>query len=217
MSRSDWLDLFPAFAALAEDDRVRLLDRAVVMPLPAGAQVFAPGAPCSAYLLMLDGVVRVRMIADTGREIVLYRVRRGETCVLTTSCLLGEETYPAEGVVEEAATGVVLPRPAFDDLMRRSEPFRRYVFAGLGRRVAEILSAMEAAVFHRIDVRLARHLAARVDPTVAITHQDLAVELGTAREVVSRHLKAFERRGLVRLTRGTIEVVDRAGLADLAE
>lgn len=214
---SSWIVGFEGLARLAAADRALLAERSQTMDLPPGAVVFSPGSPCGVYLLVLDGSIRVQMIADTGREIVLYRVRRGESCVLTTACLLGEEVYAAEGVVEEPTVGVAVPAPVFDELMGRSDAFRRFVFAGYGRRVADILATMQAAVFHRIDARLARHLAARGGGTLDVTHQDLAVELGTAREVVSRHLKAFEKRGLVRLGRGTVEVVEPAALRRLGE
>jgi CRP/FNR family transcriptional regulator len=213
---TSWIAEFDGLKRLAPEDRALLSARAQVMELPPGASVFSPGAPCGVYLLVLAGSVRVQMIADTGREIVLYRVRRGESCVLTTACLLGEEAYSAEGVVEEPTVGVAVPAPVFDDLIARSDAFRRFVFAGYGRRVADILATMQAAVFHRVDARLARHLAERPDGPLDVTHQDLAVELGTAREVVSRHLKAFEKRGLVRLGRGAVEVVDRDALRRLA-
>ncbi len=214
---SDWSRRFPGLALLSEAERSRLEERARVVDVPAGAEVFSPGAPCGAYLLVLDGSVRVQMLADTGREIVLYRVRSGESCVLTTACLMGDEAYSAEGVVEEPTRAVILPRPVFDEFLATSDGFRRFVFAGFGHRVAEILATMQDAVFHRVDARLARHLAARAeDGPLLATHRDLAAELGTAREVVSRHLKAFEKRGLVRLGRGTVAVIDRPGLARLA-
>lgn len=214
---SDWSRRFPGLAQLSDGERTRLEERARVVDVPAGAEVFSPGAPCGAYLLVIDGSVRVQMLADTGREIVLYRVRAGESCVLTTACLMGDEAYAAEGVVEEPTKAVVLPRPLFDEYLATSDTFRRFVFAGFGHRVAEILATMQDAVFHRVDARLARHLAARAeDGPLLATHRDLAAELGTAREVVSRHLKAFEKRGLVRLGRGTVEVIDRSGLARLA-
>lgn len=216
MIRSDdWLACFPELAGLAPEQRARLRDRSHRMEVPAGVTVFSPGSPCGAYLLVLDGSVRVQMIADTGRQILLYRVRRGESCVLTTSALLGEEAYAAEGVVETSTTAISVPRAVFDELLASSDVFRRFVFAGYGRRVAEILATMQAAVFHRVEPRLARLLGA-TPPPIAATHQEIAAELGTAREVVSRHLKAFERRGLVRLGRGVVEIVDRSGLDRLA-
>ena len=108
-----------------------------------------------------------------------------------------------------------MPRPVFDELVATSDVFRRFVFVGFGRRVAEILATMQSAVFHRVDARLARLLLAAAAP-IGATHREIAAELGTAREVVSRHLDAFERRGLVRRGRGAIEIVDRAGLDRLA-
>ena len=212
---ADWLACFPELAGLTADQRTRLRERSHRVEVPAGAVVFSPGSACAAYLLVLEGSVRVQMIADTGRQIVLYRVRRGESCVLTTAALLGEEAYAAEGIVEVATTAVSVPRAAFDELLATSDVFRRFVFAGYGRRVAEILATMQAAVFHRVEPRLARLLGATRAP-VSATHQEIAAELGTAREVVSRHLKAFERRGLVRLGRGVVEIVDRSGLDRLA-
>lgn len=214
---SSWIADVEGLARLGAEDRALLTARSQTTALSAGSIVFSPGSPCGLYLLVLEGSIRVQMIADTGREIVLYRVRHGESCVLTTACLLGAEVYPAEGVVEEATLGVAVPAAVFDELIARSDEFRRFVFAGYGRRVADILATMQAAVFHRIDARLARHLARRGSGPVEATHQDLAVELGTAREVVSRHLKVFEKRGLVRLGRGTIEVVDRTALARLGD
>ena len=212
---ADWLACFPELAGLGADQRTRLRERSHRLEVPAGTFVFSPGTPCAAYLLVLEGSVRVQMIADTGRQIVLYRVRRGESCVLTTAALLGEEAYAAEGVVEIPTTAVSVPRPVFDELLATSDVFRRFVFAGYGRRVAEILATMQAAVFHRVEPRLARLLLAAPAPVTA-THQEIAAELGSAREVVSRHLKGFERRGLVRLGRGLVEIVDRPGLDRLA-
>mgnify|MGYP001766551945 CR=1 FL=1 len=211
----DWLAHFPELAGLPADQRARLVERSPRVEVPAGTIVFSPGSPCGAYLLVLDGSVRVQMIADTGREIVLYRVRRGESCVLTTAALVGEEAYAAEGIVETPTSAVTVPRPVFDELVATSDVFRRFVFLGFGRRVAEILATMQSAVFHRVDARLARLLLAAAAP-IGATHREIAAELGTAREVVSRHLDAFERRGLVRRGRGTIEIVDRAGLDRLA-
>jgi CRP/FNR family transcriptional regulator len=212
---TDWLALFPELAGLPADLRARLVERAHRVEVPAGTVVFTPGSPCGAYLLVLDGSVRVQMIADTGREIVLYRVRRGESCVLTTAALVGDEAYSAEGVVEASTSAVTVPRATFEDLLATSDTFRRFVFAGFGRRVGEILGTMQSAVFHRVDVRLARLLVAAEGP-ITTTHREIAAELGTAREVVSRHLDAFERRGLVRRKRGGVEILDRAGLDRLA-
>lgn len=218
MSRQ-WLSRFPDLdAGLGDDDRRRLEREARIVTLPPGMRAFEPGSPCSAYLLVLDGAVRVQMIADTGREIVLYRVKSGETCVLTTACLLGEEPYAAEGIVEADTQAVAIPFGSFRAYMNEIPGFRAFVFQGLGRRLTDILATMESAVFHRVDARLARFILdkGRLGP-IAATHQEIAGEIGTAREVISRHLKAFERSGLVSLARGEIRLEDAAGLRRICE
>ncbi|MEJ1157971.1 Crp/Fnr family transcriptional regulator [Prosthecomicrobium sp. N25] len=218
MADGTWMRGFEGLQDLAPEDAAALARQVQAVTLAAGTVVFRPGSPCTAYLLVVDGSVRVQMTADTGREIVLYRVRAGESCVLTTSCLLGGALYAAEGIVETATAAVALPLGAFQGLVARSEPFRRFVFHNFGRRLADLLATMQDAVFHRLDGRLARILLDRAEGgAVEATHHVLAVELGSAREVVSRQLKAFERDGLVRLQRGEVRIVDRAGLQAVAE
>lgn len=217
MDRSDWTIAFPDLAGLSEEDRRILLRAAQEVRLGAGATVFRPGSPCTSFLFVLDGSVRVQMTADTGRELLLYRVGPGETCVLTTSCLLGQDDYPAEGVVESETRAVALPLGRFQDLMARSDVFRRFVFHGFGSRLADLLATVEDTVFHGLEGRLARALLDKArDGALDATHQALAAELGTAREVVSRQLKSWERNGFVRLARGRIDIVDRSGLLDRA-
>jgi CRP/FNR family transcriptional regulator, anaerobic regulatory protein len=208
---------FHGLERLSAEDRATLETGARIAHLPAGQRVFEPAAPCSAYLLVIDGSVRVQMTADTGRELVLYRVLPGESCVLTTACLLGEEAYATEGIVERETRAIVVPAALFKALLARSDAFRDFVFRGFGRRVSDILAKMEAAVFLPVDARLAEALIQRaVDGHVVMTHGALAADLGSAREVISRHLKSFEQRGLVALHRGTIEICDRAELSRVA-
>jgi len=216
IARSD-ISHFPGLETIAPDDRAALEAGARIATLPAGQKVFEPAAPCAAYLLVVDGAVRVQMTAGTGREMVLYRVMPGESCVLTTACLLGEEAYATEGVVERETRAIVVPAALFKTLIARSDAFRDFVFRGFGRRVSDILAKMEAAVFLPVDARLAEALIARAaNGRVTLTHGALAADLGSAREVISRHLKAFEQQGLVSLSRGVIELIDRRGLARIA-
>ncbi len=217
-SGEDWLSAFPRLAAL-EPDALAILRRAArKASAPRGAALFQVGSLCQNYLMMLDGSVRVQMVSDTGREIVLYRVGRGETCVLTTSCLMTRQDYSAEGLAETDIEAMALSAEPFHDLLARSAVFRDFVFQSFGARITGFMMLVEEVAFRRIDLRLARFLLDRRDPGGGIdaTHQALAVELGTAREVVSRQLKEFERRGLVGLSRGRVEVSDPDGLSDLA-
>lgn len=209
---------FPALEALDAEARRRLEAGLRAVRLPEGSALFAEGGACEAFLLLTAGRVRVCKVAETGREIVLYRVEPGQTCVLTTACLLSEGIYGAEGLAETPVEGFALAPAAFHDLMGTSAAFRRFVFSAYATRVDDLLLLIEEVAFGRIDQRLAALLTGLADASGAVvaTHQDLAVELGSAREVVSRQLKDFERRGWVSLARGRVELRDAAALAGLA-
>lgn len=208
--------LFPQLRSDGELDRV--FASAQCLNLPAGMRVFEPGSACQNYLLVGTGRVRVQLLGASGREVVLYHVGEGDSCVLTTSCLLGATTYPAEGVTETAVSALALAAADFNRGLDSSAAFRRFVFGNLGRRLSEVIARMEQLAFVPIDARLAAALLRLADGAgvITATHQDLAVELGSAREVVSRHLKRFEEQGLVRLHRGSVELRDPAALAALA-
>ena len=216
-STDSWIDRLQGGATLEPAARAELAAQARSMRLEPGTCVFSPGDVCSSWLVVVSGSIRVQMIADTGREVVLYRVGNGESCLLTTACLLGEELYSAEGIVETETWGIAVPMPAFRKLIGTSDRFRSLVFSGLGRRITDILTTLEEVAFHRLDARLARLLLRRA-PGGALdtTHQDIAADLGSAREVVSRQLKTFERQGLVALERGRVVLADRAALERLA-
>jgi CRP/FNR family transcriptional regulator len=192
--------------------------RAVSLSLHAGDPVFRPGQAAEAFIIVTGGRVRVRLIAENGREIVLYRVEAGESCVLTTSHLLDNELHAADALCETDVAAIALPRTAFRELMATSETFRETVLSAYAARVSDLILTIEETQFQRVDARLAALLRERaVDGLLEATHQSLAVELGTAREVVSRTLKRFERAGAINLRRGAIMVTDAAALARLAD
>jgi CRP/FNR family transcriptional regulator len=205
-------------AALDTATRTRLRDLARPVSAPAGTCLFREGSPCQAYLILLAGQVRVSKTGETGREIVLYRVEPGQTCVVTTACLMAGTDYDAEGIAETDIQARALPLAAFRTLLAGSASFRDFVFRAYGLRIADLLLVIQEVAFGRIDQRLASHLLAlgHGQPAVRATHQELAVELGTVREVVSRQLKDFEHRGWLRLSRGQIELADPDALAGLA-
>ena len=215
----DWLSAFPALSDVGAQGRRRLRTAAKAVRLPAGAALFRAGEGCGGYPMLTSGTVRVQMISDTGREIVLYRITPGQTCVLTTACLLSEDLYPAEAVAETAIEAFAVSPAEFDALMAEDPAFRRFVFASYGQRIGELLLLVEEVAFRRVDVRLARLILQRRDDTgrLRATHEQLAVELGTAREVISRQLKEFERRGWIRLARGGLTTLNDNGLRRLVE
>lgn len=195
-----------------------LIASAKLVKLPLGQRVFQPGGSCENYLLLTDGSVRVELLTESGREAVLYHVKPGETCVLTTSCLLGGNTYPAQGVTETEVSALAIPIEQFHKALETSADFRLFVFANLGQRFAEVIVRIEQIAFSPIDRRLAKLLLSKCDKSgeIQITHQTVASELGTAREVVSRNLKRFELMGWVRLQRGSVTVLQPQALQDIA-
>lgn len=208
-----WIDRFPGLQAMPAEVSAALVAGSKVVTLPAGVRVFEPGQHADNLLMLLSGTVRVQQRSDTGREVFLYRVHAGESCVLTTACMLAEENYAAEGIAETEIEAVVIPRRVFDDLVGRSEVFRSFVFRAYSRRIADLFGLIDDIVFQRVDVRLAaRILELSQDGQVAATHQALAVELGTAREVISRTLGEFQRRAWVEQARGMIRILNREAL-----
>jgi CRP/FNR family transcriptional regulator len=207
----------PLLPGLPEPLRRRVLAEAVAVEAPAGTVLFRPGDACTLFLLLLQGVVRVQLVTATGHEIVLYRVEPGESCVLTTSCLMAQDAYAAEGIAETDVRGLGLPQALFDRLLAEEASFRRFVFAAFGRRLADLMLVLNEVAFRRVDARLADWLLQRQQQGgVDSTHQEIAVELGTAREVVSRQLKELERQGLVALARGRVSLRDPTGLRRIA-
>lgn len=207
--------LYPALAGLEESALSAVLARAQVMRVPAGTAMFGEGSPCRQFPLVLEGSIRVAKASD-GRELQLYRVTPGESCVLTGGCLVGGRDYPATGVVERDARLVVLPKPVFDELLATHPPFRQYVFSLFAERLTDLMALVEAVAFHKLDRRVAAALLGR-GRVVALTHQQLADELGSVREIVTRVLRGFADQGWVQSSRGAIEVLDAAALRRVAE
>ncbi len=214
----DWIDRFGGLSKLEEPIRKALIERSQIVQLPSGTLIFGPGKAPESLLLLLEGTVRVQQVAENGREIVLYRVQAGESCVLTTACLLAYEDYLAEGLAETAIQAVAIPRAVFEDLIARSSLFRRFVFTAYSRRITDLFVVIEEVAFKRIDLRLAQKLLelGRSSGHVHLTHQQLATELGSAREVISRQLHEFQRRGWVSATRGDVRLTDIRALDDFA-
>jgi CRP/FNR family transcriptional regulator len=208
----------PAALPPLEDPGLAARLAALARPLaaPAGAVLFRPGDPCRGFVMLRAGTVRVELLAEDGQALLLYRLRPGEACAMTTACLFAAEAYSAEGVAETALSGALLPAPAFHALMGESEGFRRLVLAGFAARMAALLARIEALSFRPVDRRLAALLLDGGEGTeLRATQAEIAAEIGTAREVVTRRLQALARRGLVAVERGAVRVLDAEGLRRL--
>jgi CRP/FNR family transcriptional regulator len=213
--RTQVLARFPMFVDLPVARVEELLAVSPLAHAPAGTVLFAATQPCAGFPLVLDGSVGVTMLAPSGREILLYRVEPGEGCILSGGCLLGHGDNAATGTAETDVTILRIPPDLFHDLLLQHEPFRRYVFGMYGTRLAEVMQLVEEVAFRRLDTRLAQLLVQR-GPVINTTHQKLADEIGSVREIVSRLLRTFEVRGWVRLERERVSVVDLKALAALA-
>jgi CRP/FNR family transcriptional regulator len=208
------LERFPVFRELPAQRLESLLAEAQLLKAPAGSVLFDAAQPCRGFPLVLEGAVRVAKLAPNGREILLYRVEPGQGCILSGGCLLGHSDYTARGIAEEDVTLLSIPPAPFHELMLQVEPFRRFVFGMYGERLAEVMELVEEVAFRRLDERLAQLLIHR-GPVIEATHQKLADELGSVREIVSRLLRGFEERGWVKLERERITLLQPESLAAL--
>ena len=218
MAPQDWVERFPGLSRLQPAIKQLIMARSSIVDVPSGTILFGPGNSPENMLFLLDGTVRVQQVSETGHEIVLYRIEAGQSCVLTTACLLAYDDYSAQGITETNVRAAAIPRSVFDDLVAQSKPFRDFVFAAFSKRITDLFLMINEVAFQRLDVRLANCLIrlANGKDAVSTTHQKLSVELGTAREVVSRQLQEFQRRGWIAQSRGRVELLDRGQLDLLA-
>ena len=183
---------------------------AFVARIPAGHDVFLEGDQVEAIALLISGVVRVYKIGETGREITLYRFGNGSSCILTANAILSQKTFPAVATVEQDAEAVMIPADIFRDWVRRYDMWRDFVFELLSQRLSTVMAVVDEVAFQRMDRRVASLLLkmAKTKNPLRITHQEIASELGSSREVISRLLEDFVNEGSIRSGRGTVEILD---------
>jgi len=206
---------YPVLRQLSPELGERLAREAKSLHFPAGETLFELSSHCEGYLFLLEGVIRVSSLAENGREILLYRLFPGESCIVTTSCLISSAEYPVRATAEEGVEGVWVPRALFLDLLHGSREYCGFVFRSFAQHLTTLLQLVEEIAFHRLDTRLARLLLER-GAEIEATHQEIASELGSVREIVSRLLKSFEDQGWVRLGRRHVTVIDARKLQEIA-
>jgi CRP/FNR family transcriptional regulator len=210
----------PCLETMSRAMTERLAHEADYVKMDEGAGVFDEDVPCQTFILLTSGALRVVKTAESGRELLLYRVQPGEVCVITIGCLLGGSPYPARGVAEDDLTGARLSQSLFEALVVEVPEFRRAIFQLLGERLASLMRLVEEVAFHRLDERLAalllRQSSSEPSEPIRLTHQEIADDLGSAREIVSRILESFEAEGLVELGRRRINVLDTERLSGVA-
>jgi CRP/FNR family transcriptional regulator len=218
-SKRETLSRIPFFTEAPPELRKEISEAAAVVHLEAGEYFLREGDTCAHFAILVSGRMRVFKLGESGQEITLYHVGAGEACPLNVSCILSDRSVPAMARVEEDVEAIVVPAASFRAWIAEYEPLRRFVFQMFSTRLIEVMSLVEEVAFRRMDQRLAHRLAdllgSRSGGSVETTHAELASDLGTAREVVSRLLKEFERLGAISLARGKIVLRNESTLADL--
>ncbi|MCB2205788.1 Crp/Fnr family transcriptional regulator [bacterium] len=202
----------PLLAQASEAVHSSFEKHAILQSIPAGTELSREGDACHHFPIVKTGMIRVFKLSRQGHEVTLYRIREGESCILTLTCLMKTSMFPAHAVVEEDSEVWLVPADVFRDWTAREDFWRDYVIGYLSRTLNNVIGLVDDMLFRRVELRLLDALLEQTSdaqPVLTITHQELANEVGSAREVVSRHLKEFERDGLLSLARGEIRILDR--------
>ncbi len=208
ISKNDFLHSFPFFRECPETLVKDILSSARPHTIPEDQFVFREGDSCSVIAFLFSGEIRVYKIGDTGREITLYDVNEGEICLLNAACILSNQSYPAHALATLGGHALVLTAGEFLRLMNQYDDMRHFVFSGLSGRLISMMNLVEAVAFQRVDKRLRDYILEQAgDGVLRMTHQKIANELGTSREVISRLLEDFEKKGQIRLSRNRIDIV----------
>jgi CRP/FNR family transcriptional regulator len=215
ISKSRLLLQYPMLGQIPIAIQNDLLATATLLQIPAGAIVFDEQQLCQGFPMLLSGTIRVFKASHNGRELQLYRVVPGESCILTSSCLLGNTRYQARGVAEQALVMVLLPVTSFNALLANHDTFRLYIFNLFSERLTDLMQLVSAVAFQKLDQRLATLLISMPNP-IHITHQALADELGSVREMISRLLKNFSEQGWIKLGREQIDIINPSALKKFA-
>jgi CRP/FNR family transcriptional regulator len=184
------------------------------MQVPTGTVLFHENAPCQGFPLVLDGEIKVSRNSGDGRSLELYRVVPGELCLVSSACLFRAQPLSAHGITTRPSSLLLITPPVFQQWLE-TPAFRNDVLGLFAERMADLTSLIDAVAFHKLDHRLAAALLGR-GQQLATTHQALADELGTVREIVTRLLRRFEREGWVTLGREQIQIVNSASLRAMA-
>ncbi len=214
----NWTPEAPGFEAL-ETIAIDRLNQLSPMDVPKGTILFQPGDAVKGYVIVINGEIGVNLIGPTGRDILLYRVQPGQSCIQSTLGLMGGEAYSGEAIAETDARVVLMPRDLFLDLIDSSREFRRMVFAAFAERMQSMMHLLERVAFQKVEARLAAYLLeqSNAQGVLRMTQAELATAIGSAREVISRRLDALETRGCIIRERGQVTIKNPETLRQIAE
>jgi CRP/FNR family transcriptional regulator len=209
LKSQEFLETFPDFQKMPENVVEKILSAARRMTVPSGHYIYSEGDFCQMFTFLISGEVRIFKMAETGREITLYELGPGDTCIINASCILSGIPTPAFAVTQSECDALLLPAPEFRRLTSEHEELREYIFKVLGQNLSNVMALVEEVAFKHIDERLIEYLEEKSESgRLSATHQKIAADLGTSREVISRLLKDLERKGRVSLSRNLIRLID---------
>jgi cAMP-binding proteins - catabolite gene activator and regulatory subunit of cAMP-dependent protein kinases len=205
----DWVSAFPALTEIQHEKWTAAVHQSRLLTLAPDAVVFDQGAVCKGCLVLLEGCVRVQHVSSMGREAVLYRVVAGQFFVLPVACVMSDQVYPAQGIAETDVKLVSIPKKAFLEALNSIPVLQAFVFGHMSSKFHHLVRMQQQLVFGSVEFRVAYLLrdAARIGNSLKTTHEQLAREVGTDRAVVSRTLKSFERRGMIKCGRNAIQLM----------
>jgi len=222
MDKREILELFSFYREASLKERRQILQATNLKRLSAGNLIQLEGDSCREFYWVGAGNTRVYKSNNKGKEITLYHVSRGESCVLSATSILSDRTFPATAAVQKTVQAVIISPVDFKQLVLDAPSFRKFVYNLIGSGIADILALLHGLAFLKIETRLAQFLWRQFDnkglpvPVVTFTHDQIAAELDYAREVISRMLKELEKKQIIKLSRGHIRVVDANELRRMA-
>lgn len=213
---------FEFLQQLNTEEQKSFLSQVKIISLDQGQFICLEGDDCQHLPLIISGQVRVYKIGESGREITLYRLRKGDSCIMTASCIVSQNIFPALAVTETDVEAIIIPASSLQNWLTNNSVWQKYIFGLLSQRLANVIEIVEEVAFRRMDCRIATYLLKMnhlnyENCTIKITHEAIAQDLGTSREVVSRILKTFEQKELLLLARGTIQLKNMDGLFKIIE
>ncbi len=215
ISLSDFQSL-PFLEHLTDEERMRMEQCAYTRSCAKSSLIYSPEQECLGLVMVLSGEVRAVMLSQEGREIVLYRLKSGDTDVLSASCVVNQITFETQMISDTDCELLIIPAVCLSAFKENNIHVRCFIFEKLGERFSDVMHRMQEMLFTRIDSRLAQALLHRAEQTgkaeIAVTHEQLAAEINSSREVVSRTLKSMEKQKLLRLGRGMVTVIDKTKL-----
>lgn len=202
---------FPFYSFLSPQDKKIVAENFRTELVPAGSVIF-DSTSCKGVLLVLSGIIRVYILSESGREITLYRLFENDLCTLSVSCIMGKMPMQAMIKADTDCSIATLSNDIFSGLHQKYPGIQQLLFETMNTRLADVMWVVEQVAFRGMDQRIGEFLLSRPSTIIYLTHEEIAAELGTAREVVSRMLKYFEKNGYVELSRGKMKIIDPDGL-----